>query len=150
MEAKPHFPAPAKGVGAALGRCKEGAAHRGVPETRDPLSDQKEQADAKFAAHRDKQAGKHSHVPTVPPLLPNCTLQASVADAEEHCLRHSLGDAGPRHAGRRGAAGLPPTVLLDPRRGLWLCGAQGAQGVPGFIRVSDPPHPPPRTLMLIL
>lgn len=38
MEAKPHFPAPAKGVGAALGRGKEGAAHRGVPETRDPVS----------------------------------------------------------------------------------------------------------------
>lgn len=36
MEAKPHFPAPAKGVGAALGRRKKGAAHGGVPATRDP------------------------------------------------------------------------------------------------------------------
>lgn len=31
MEAEPHFSAPAQGVGAALRRREEGAAHRGVP-----------------------------------------------------------------------------------------------------------------------
>lgn len=37
MEAKPHLSAPAQGVGAALGRGEEGAAHRGVPGARDPV-----------------------------------------------------------------------------------------------------------------
>lgn len=37
MEAKPHLSAPAQGVGAALRRGEEGAAHRGVPGARDPV-----------------------------------------------------------------------------------------------------------------
>lgn len=36
MEAKPHFSAPTQGVGAALRRSEEGAAHGRVPEIRDP------------------------------------------------------------------------------------------------------------------
>lgn len=40
MEAKPHFSAPTQGVGAALGRGEEGAAHGGVPAERDPCGRQ--------------------------------------------------------------------------------------------------------------
>lgn len=131
MEAEPHFSAPAQGVGAALGRGEEGAAHGGVPGARHPVWEAARRPQAAVCpcppsrlAGRPASAPCRHRTPRHP--CPRGTRRdaACGTDLGTHGLdAGTVRDASALHTGWR--RGEPSRVSQVPRP-RWLAPPRGA------------------------